>query len=336
MENIQERHKNYVHRLNEFNRAMAERNRKPPREIIAEGVRQSTKITDEKTVNQLTEKAVAGEAYTQNGNYDTFLFGIAESLENIRCETSSQNEYFSWIDDSRRLMERMTDGFVSEEDIKDKENFIKESWQREAELLTCLSLYEKSNNPLAKERHAELLIKLQRLRQIRSALLTGTKDKADKEPRTREEKERTRRIIKAMEDMREADENGDYHNADVQLQLNELGIGHVQDVEFYRGYSFYTRMLEDQRRADLLKKRSREWSMLNSYAGHPDEYLTMLRHQDDTRETIQERIIRLSGRKMPLTRQTDQHKEKYHERAFDVESFLRLKKMREAARQRGE
>lgn len=336
MENVQERHKNYVHRLNGFNRAMAERTRKPPRDIIAEGVRLSTKITDEKSVNQLAEKAVAGEQYAQEGSYDIFLFGIAESLEKIRCETSPLNEYFSWIDEAHRLMERMTDGHVSEDDIRDKDDFIKESWQREAELLTCLSLYEKSNNPHAKERHAILLLKLQRLRQIRSALLTGTRDKADKEPITKEEKERNRRIIKTLEDLREADENGDYHNTEIQRRLDELGISHLHDVEFYHGYSFYTRLLEDQRRADLFRKKSSEWNMINSYDTHPDEYLTMLRHQDDTKETIQDRIIRLSGRKMPLTRQTSSLEKAYRERSFDIDTFLRLKKMREAVRQQDE
>ena len=328
MEDIAARRLSYLRRLNEFNRSVNAQNVKPPREMIAAGVRKSTGISDDKTVAELTNLALKGDNYVKNGDYDTFLFSIAESLENTRCETTSQNEYFTWSDEGETIMKHMTDGCVDAADLAEKEDFIKDSYQREAELLTCLGLYEKSNNPLAKKRHQELMIKLQRLRQIRSALENGTKKVADKEPLTPDEQARMRATVQTLEDIREADERGDYQNADILQRMQELHFAHTADVEFYAGYSFYTRLLEEQRRAEA--QNQTELEQVNAYAEHPDEYLVMLRHKDDSRDAVRERILRLTGRKAPQEqRQASIDDAAMRARHFDAQNFLRLKKMRE-------
>jgi len=44
----------------------------------------STSIKDEKTVDTLADKAMRAETYVKENNYDVFLFGIAEALENVK------------------------------------------------------------------------------------------------------------------------------------------------------------------------------------------------------------------------------------------------------------
>lgn len=321
MENISERRNNYIQRLDTFNRTLKAKNLKSPKEIIAKGVRESTAINDDNTVNMLTDKAVRAVPYIKEKDYDVFLFGIAESLESIRCETTSQNEYFTWIDDSVKIMDHLTDGEITEEDDKERDNFIDESWQREAEILTCLGLYERSNNPLAKQRKAELLIKLQRLRQIRSALTAVAKNNVDS---TREERYKAAMYALALKQVRKYDAVGDYNNEEVGRSLEDLSISHFDDFEFYNGYSFYTRMLEEQVRFDAQQK-LRQLDMVKGYADRPGEYLAMVRHKDDTKENIRDRLARLSGIRGSARQDMDKVKIPYKERHFDLERFNALK-----------
>ena len=128
---------------NQYSAGRARLIQKTPAEILREGVKKSTQITDEQTVDMLVDKAMKGDSYLKNGTYDVFLFGIAESLESIRCGTSSVNEYFTWIKDAQHIMDHMTDGMVTESDLLEKKAFIDNSKQRENDLLTCLALYER-------------------------------------------------------------------------------------------------------------------------------------------------------------------------------------------------
>ncbi len=302
MSTYEERRQNYLSRIGQINLTRVGEYQKSPQEILAEGVRLSTKITEPRTVEQLTEKAMNAEAYAKEGGHDVFLFGIAESLENTRCGTTSQNEYFGWIDEGKRIMRHMRDGFVSFQDLHERDDFIKMSWQREAELLVCLALYEKSDHPQAKVRYAELLLKLQRLRQIRSALLVGTNNKADQRPFSEAERSRMLSYLDALDGMEEYDSSGDYHNLHLLQELQMLGISHMNDAEFYYGgYSFYLRMLEEQRRIIAQKREKEEKEekeKLYEYLNQPDEYVALVRHQSDTREQVRRRIQELSGRKL--------------------------------------
>ena len=323
MENISERHNNYIKRLEGFNRSLKANNLKSPKEIIATGVRKSTGISDENTVDMLSDKALKGEHYVKEDNYDVFLFGIAESLENIRCETSPQNEYFSWIDDSKAIMDHLTDGNISENDLKEREIFVDDSWQRETEILTCSGLYERSNNPLAKQRKDMLLIKLLRLRQIRSALGAVSKNKAQP---TREDRYKAAMYALALNKIKKGDMDGNYYNSEGLQDLRDLGVDHSGDVEFYDNYSFYTRILEEQKKFNVQQK-LKEMSLMNMYASRPDEYLAMLRHKDDTEENISERIARLSGIRGSARQNVGKvnSSDIYKKRLFDVSKFMRLK-----------
>ncbi|MBQ8465383.1 MAG: hypothetical protein IJ545_05180 [Alphaproteobacteria bacterium] len=297
-----------------------------PRSLIAKGVELSTSITDKSKVAELTDKALRGEKVAQNGNYDVFLFGIAESLEKIKCETSSINEYFGWIDETQQIMDHMTDGCVTPEDLAEKKEFIANSWQREAEILICLGLYERSNNPMAAQRVSEMTMKLKRLRQLRSALINNTKNKPDKEPLTPQEKARITALIQTLRRMRQADENGDYNNAEIEKELSSFNAAHINDVEFYSGYSFYTRLLDDQRTRDIQKLRIRTIDHV--------EQLDKLRHTNESKDDVRQVILRLTGRKSQDADHLDKVKSNefmysHHRQAFDIERFKRLKEMKE-------
>lgn len=322
--NLAEKKQNYIKRLQRFNQYMSERQRPDPRELIAEGVRKSTGITDENTVNVLTEKAVRAESYTKKDGYDTFLFGIAQSLEINRSEVSPEYEYFTWIDRGKEILHDMTDGHVSAADLNERNDFLKDSWQRESEMLTCLGLYERSDNPLAKQKCHDLRYRLQRLRQIRSSILTLTKDRADKtlSPEEIEEIKRRYRLLNAMRTLEIP--------APVDKELAHESWAHERDLEFVAGYSFYTRMLEDIRRAELQKSRDRELVLMEAYSNAPDEYLLMLRHKDDTKETISDRLARLSGRKVSSPEKEEAVRTLKRTRLFDAAYYNQLINQRES------
>ena len=69
-------------------------------------------------------------------------FQIALTIESLGSETSSEQEYFSWFTESAEIMQHMNDGFVSEDDLAERNEWIEDSYSREAEILTCLGLFQ--------------------------------------------------------------------------------------------------------------------------------------------------------------------------------------------------
>ena len=94
---------------------------------------------------------------------------IAQSIENINSETSSSQEYFRWLDETTDILKNMNDGFVTDDDLAKRNEFLDFSHQREAELLVCLGLYQSSKNPEAQEKAKMIRYKLIKLREMRSA-----------------------------------------------------------------------------------------------------------------------------------------------------------------------
>lgn len=99
---------------------------------------------------------------------------IADLIEQSNCETSSMNEYYRWVSATQDILQHTGDGEVTQEDLDERKQFISLSYDREAEILLCLSLYE--SNPLVqnKEKIALLQFKLARLRELRSIVKNTT------------------------------------------------------------------------------------------------------------------------------------------------------------------
>lgn len=105
----------------------------------------------------------------------------AHSIEAMNSETSSSQEYFRWLDETTEILKHMNDGFVTKEDLDERNEFLDSSHQREAELMVCLALYESSKHPDAQEQVKKMRYKLMKLREMRSAIENRTRNQADVE-----------------------------------------------------------------------------------------------------------------------------------------------------------
>jgi hypothetical protein len=57
--------------------------KRPPKKIIEEAVKKSTGITESRQVAELVDNVMKAESVARNGDYDVFLYGVAESIESI-------------------------------------------------------------------------------------------------------------------------------------------------------------------------------------------------------------------------------------------------------------
>lgn len=306
-ENIQ-KHRNRVRRLRQTQDMVGANEERNPRKLIDQALAQRYTTMAAEDRAMLVQRAMANpdpekiKTADKVEVYDTFLFDLAASIERINCETSTQNEYFTWIEESQTIIRHMTDGEITDDDLQERTDFLRMSFQRETELMTCLGLYERSlalGNKQAEEKYRELRYKLQKLREMRSCIQTNTR--ADKEHKpTMEERERAARIRMLLALIHEA---GERPTPALVMQIDqkasELGISHRNDLEFIRGYSFYTRMLENVRHADQREREalSNGFGFNLTYNNTPSEYLYLSRHQHESKENIRALLERLSGRR---------------------------------------
>lgn len=108
------------------------------------------------------------EASTKNFIPYSLDSEIADLIEQSNCETSSMNEYYRWISATQDILQHTGDGEVTDEDLDERKQFLSMSYDREAEILLCLALYEGAPSPQNKEKSDLLLFKLARLREMRS------------------------------------------------------------------------------------------------------------------------------------------------------------------------
>lgn len=110
---------------------------------------------------------------------------IADLIEKNNCETSSMNEYYRWISATSDILRHMSDGEITHSDVSERNEFINMSYDREAEILLCLSLYEGAGKAANKAKMDTLKFKLARLREMRSIVrntstLVNSKSKEDR------------------------------------------------------------------------------------------------------------------------------------------------------------
>lgn len=203
-------------------------------------------------VAQTIENMGKGDT-SEIGHAQDLQMMIAHSIENINCETSSSQEYFRWLDDTSDIIKNMNDGYVSEADLQERNDFLNMSHQREAELLVCLSLYANSNNPMAAEQARVIRYKLTKLREMRSAIETTTRDKADQDI-PEEEYRRAIPYYKLYKGL--ARYPFGYEIPDE--QKNNLGINHSQDEDInndqYLFENILNTLLDDMKDEDRLNQ----------------------------------------------------------------------------------
>lgn len=113
-------------------------------------------------------------------------------------------EYFRWLDETENIIKHMNDGFVSHEDLSERNEFLEMSYQRETELMVCISLYQNSVFKGAKDKANELTYKLTKLRQMRSMIKQTTKDQADRKVE-KSEYEKALEYYRAVRQLKEHD-----------------------------------------------------------------------------------------------------------------------------------
>ncbi|MDR1694901.1 MAG: hypothetical protein LBR70_06925 [Lactobacillaceae bacterium] len=171
---------------------------------------------------------------------------IAESIELINCGTSSREEYHDWINVGQDVIRDMNTDGVTPQELDTRNLFLADLNQREVELMTCLALYQRAigKDPRLQARYSELYNKLQKLREIRSAVKNSTKSVSDKLEEEKK-KERADKIkleetaIKAMIVTTKALSVYDKLTDDDKKKLNMFHGDDYKDFNFYNHLTNY-------------------------------------------------------------------------------------------------
>lgn len=216
---------------------------------------------------------------------------VAHSMENINSETSSSQEYFRWLDDTTEILKHMNDGFVSEEDLEERNEFLEMSNQREAELMVCLGLYQSSSHPKAQEQAQIIRYKLTKLREMRSAIETRTRNQADVEI-SRAEYEMAVPYYKLYKGLARLPFGYDV----ARQQKISLGIDHDNDDDLEEGFNYYDHFLDvilDQMKEEDNMYVAREYQLAHELA-HENSQGTS---NAGKIQEISDKMKELSGRK---------------------------------------
>ena len=163
-----------------------------PRSIISKAVKQEYPDLSHDEVQKTTRELVLApnnsriQVGKQEVPVEDLQFKIAESIELLNSETNSQQEYFGWFEDCSRILYNMNDGYVTDSDLRERNDWLDDSYTREAELMTCLGLYKNSTFPEARQKYDQIYNKLVKLRQLRNAIKDSTGAVSD-EKKDREE-----------------------------------------------------------------------------------------------------------------------------------------------------
>ena len=174
----------------------------------------------------------------------------ADSIENLNSGTNSVEEFFSWLNQTLTILKHLNDGFVSESDASERQNFLSMADRRENELMLCLGLYESSSAALAHERAKFIRYKLQKLREMRTSILFLTKEGTDIET-TRSEFDAAKPYYQYFKNL----QNLPFGYDAPASKKQELGLN-FDEEEYTEGY-YYTnlqnRLLDEMAQNDLME-----------------------------------------------------------------------------------
>lgn len=137
---------------------------------------------------------------------------IADLIEQSSCETSSMNEYYRWISATAEIINHSHDNNITHKDLDERNSFLKMSYDREAEILLCLALYQGSNIEQNRAKIDLLRFKLARLREMRSMVSNTTNTLKRKRKITKEMIQRYKEYLKKIS-------NEIYISFDINLNL---------------------------------------------------------------------------------------------------------------------
>lgn len=102
---------------------------------------------------------------------------FADHADNAEEEDTSE-EYFYCLEKTTNIINHMNDGYVSEEDLTERNDFLNMLDRREAELMLSMCLYQSSRSMQAPEQMKIIRYKVQKLREMRSAIEQRTRDES--------------------------------------------------------------------------------------------------------------------------------------------------------------
>ncbi len=245
-------------------------------------------------------------------------FELAESIERINCGTTTQEEYFSWIEEGRDIIAHCNDGQYTKEDEKERNDFLDQSFQREIELMTCIALYENNRCEGAAAKCEFLKQKLLKLREIRSAILASTKDKADEKASTKEEYEKAVAYRRMLRQMKELEELREAEAAQrLLIEKERLGCRHDRDTDLVTPGFFYGSLVL----AGMMQNDGYSYHV--PCTNSPAERLALHKARKETKADVQHRLEMLSGRRPPLKDLPAYNRDNVRQRMFTKEGFLR-------------
>ena len=100
---------------------------------------------------------------------------IADLIEKSDTETSSVNEFYRWVHVAIDIIQHVSDGVVTRDDAMERRMFISMSYNREAELLLCLALYQGAGEYNNKDKVDLLAFKLAKLQELRHIVFNTSK-----------------------------------------------------------------------------------------------------------------------------------------------------------------
>lgn len=212
---------------------------------------------------------------------------LAENIERINSGTNSTEEYFSWLNTSTDILKNMNDGFVSKEDLEIRNNFLETTDQREADLMLCLGLLAGSKHHKAIEISKNLQYKLQKLREIRSAIKLTTRNQADIDI-SRAEYERAIPYYKVFKTLQKLPFGYDVAK---QQKIN-LGIYHDEDDDLQEDYNYYiyliNQALDEMKTEDNYYVASNQYQLAHDMAKEQNEHFS---------DKISDKMQKLTGRR---------------------------------------
>ena len=257
---------------------------------------------------------------------DSLNLYVANSIESINSGSSdygasSKSEYFGWIEEGQKIISDMNTDGVTPQELEAKHKFLGDFEQREVDLMTCLALYRRCNlaDPEVRKKYDELEQKLVKLREIRSAVQVSTPDKADRDIPNPNENARRKALALVY--------TGVLSELAVEAKggMSRLTEGQKRDLNIYfepyvNVRYVYTSIMHDADSPSYYRE-----SLAENFV------LKKIEKQTPDKETLSQRLARLSGRISPSPKISPVEQK---QPAFDMNRYLMLKKMQERNFQR--
>lgn len=165
---------------------MSEQNKKiATREMLFAPENRMIEIDDKRKMSAKDLRFMTAKVLETPGG-ESLNMRQAESVEAINSGIDPVAEYFSWLNETTAIVHDLNDGFISSDDAEKRRSFLELTDQREADLMVCLGLYESCGSKEAEERARFVRYKLQKLREMRSAIKTLTSEGKDQDTKRSE------------------------------------------------------------------------------------------------------------------------------------------------------